>query len=160
MESYSEESDNIISDILDEKIMFKPFDWNNIFNGPLPSFQEYDYRATDDNTEGQPKFGDYLKIVNEIGAKKEAESRSSINKKRGRKKKDSNEKGKHTKESEDNMIKIIKNNYLKAFLLFLNLLINSFYTYEEKKELIPNSKKFLKKDLEDLLKKLNYAYDI
>ena len=122
MESYSEEKNNIISDFLDEKIMLKLSYEDYIFNKKLLSFQESidDYKPTDDNSEGQPKFGNYLKIVNEIGAKKEAESNSSINKKRGRKKKDINEKGKPTKESEDNMIKIIKNNYLKAFLLFLN----------------------------------------
>ena len=54
------------------------------------------------------------------------------------------------------MKKIIKNNYLKAVLLFLNILINSFYSYKDIKGLIPDPKKFHKKDLKDLLIKLNY----
>ena len=75
----------------------------------------------------------------------------------GRKRKNCDEPGKHTKSSKDNMLKKIKNFYLNEVISFSNKAINFYFKCEEEKEkLIDKNFEIKKRDLKDLIKKLEY----
>ena len=106
-------------------------------------------------------------VILDENKNKEKEEEKEANKKcfLGRKKKDSNEIGKHNKYSEDNIIKKIKSHLLTILLKFINIVINKIYQGNighgiYQKQLLKinqnqvviskNNKQFLNKTLKDI----------
>lgn len=80
-------------------------------------------------------------------------------KKLGRKKKDDPQKGKHTKHSNDNMIKKIKSHLLDYLILFFNNILNSLFDDNKIKsyiKIIKNNQSIKDPKKEDLIKNLDY----
>ena len=80
-------------------------------------------------------------------------------KKPGRKKKDDPQKGKHTKHSNDNMIKKIKSHLLDYLILFVNNILNSLFSDNKIKsyiKIMKNNKSVNDPKKEDLIKHLDY----
>ena len=80
-------------------------------------------------------------------------------KKLGRKKKDDPQKGKHTKHSNDNMIKKIKSHLLDYLTLFVNNILNSLFNENKIKsyiKIMKNNKSIDDPKKEDLIKNLDY----
>lgn len=116
---------------------------------------------TDDKTRNQVKKEPKIKSLKQNTTQGD-NKRQSLNEfpkhyNLGRKRKNCDEPGKHTKSSKDNMLKKIKNYHLNEMRLFVNEAINFHYkTNEDKEKLIDKNFETKKKDLNDLIKNLEY----
>ena len=105
----------------------------------------------------EPKIKSLKQDVTQDDNKRESLNEFPKHNNLGRKRKNCDEPGKHTKSSKDNMLKKIKNFYLNEVILFLNKAINFYFKCEEEKEkLIDKNYEIKKRDLKDLIKNLEY----
>ena len=120
-------------------------------------FEDIDTKSETSQVKKEPKIKSLKQDVTQGDNKRESLNEYPKHNNLGRKRKNCDEPGKHTKSSKDNMLKKIKNFYLNEVILFLNKAINFYFKCEEEKEkLIDKNYEIKKRDLKDLIKNLEY----